>query len=98
MLISLVVCTRDRCSSLRTCLEYIRRLESPGEWELIVVDNGSNDGTAELVRDFAEGASFRVVLVYEPKRGLGRARNAGIARATGEIIAFTDDDCYVSRD
>ena len=98
MLISLVICTRNRCTSLRSCLEYVQRLESPGEWELVVVDNGSTDGTADLLKDFVEKASFRVVLVYEAKPGLGRARNAGIAKATGEIIAFTDDDCYVSRD
>src|SRR5215469_9920321 len=98
MLISLVICTRNRYSSLRNCLEYIQRLESPGEWELVVVDNGSTDGTADFLKGFVEKASFRVVLAYEPKSGLGRARNTGIAKATGEIIAFTDDDCYVSPD
>lgn len=98
MLISLVICTRNRLSSLRVCLEHIQRLQSPGEWELVVVDNGSNDGTAELLKAFAERASLRVTLVYEPKSGLGGARNTGIAKATGEIIAFTDDDCYVAPD
>jgi len=39
-----------------------------------------------------------MVVVREPKSGLGRARNAGIAKASGEILAFTDDDCYVSPD
>lgn len=98
MLISLVICTRNRCSILRDSLEYIERLQSPGEWELVLVDNGSTDGTSELMRDFAARSPFRVVLVSEPKPGLGGARNAGIANATGEIIAFTDDDCYVSAD
>lgn len=98
MLISLVICTRNRCSALRGCLERIDRLESPGEWELVVVDNGSTDGTADWLRSFAERSSVRVVLVSEPKPGLGGARNAGIAKATGQIIAFTDDDCYVSPD
>jgi glycosyltransferase involved in cell wall biosynthesis len=96
VLISLVLCTRNRCSALRACLEHIERLESPGEWELVIVDNGSTDGTAALLIGFAERPSFRVVLVSEPKPGLGRARNVGIAKATGDIIAFTDDDCYVS--
>jgi GT2 family glycosyltransferase len=98
MLISLIVCTRNRSSSLHACLEYIKRLESPGEWELVIVDNGSNDGTAKLLKSFSEQAPFRVVIVEEPGIGLGRARNAGIAAATGEILAFTDDDCYVSPD
>jgi GT2 family glycosyltransferase len=98
MLISLIVCTRNRTSSLDACLEHIGRLESPGEWELVIVDNGSSDGTANLLKGFAEQAPFRVVVVEEPRCGLGRARNAGIAAATGEILAFTDDDCYVSSD
>jgi len=98
MLISLVICTQNRCSTLRTCLEYVLRLQSPGEWELIVVNNGSTDATSEVLASFADKAPFRIVLVYEPKSGLGRARNAGIAKATGEIVAFTDDDCYVSPD
>jgi len=50
------------------------------------------------LRGFAERSSLRVVLVSEPKPGLGGARNAGIAKATGKIIAFTGDDCYVSSD
>jgi GT2 family glycosyltransferase len=76
----------------------VEGLESPGDWELVVVDNGSTDGTAEWLRGFAERSSLRAVLVSEPKPGLGAARNAGIAKATGQIIAFTDDDCYVSPD
>ena len=76
----------------------MERLESPGEWELVIVDNGSTDGTAEWLRGFAERSSLRPLLVSEPKPGLGGARNAGIAKATGQIIAFTDDDCYVSPD
>lgn len=98
MLISLIICSRNRSSSLRRCLEYVEHLESPGEWELVVVNNGSTDDTAELLKAFRESASFRVVVVEEPREGLGRARNAGIAAATGEILAFTDDDCYVSPD
>ena len=63
-----------------------------------MVDNGSTDGTAELLQGFAARVSFRVTVVNEPRKGLGSARNAGLAVATGEILAFTDDDCYVSPD
>jgi glycosyltransferase involved in cell wall biosynthesis len=98
VLISLIVCTRNRCSSLRDCLEYVRRLESPGDWELVIVDNASTDQTADLLKTFVENIPFGVRLVFEPIPGLGRARNAGVAKASGEIIAFTDDDCYVSSD
>jgi glycosyltransferase involved in cell wall biosynthesis len=99
VLISLVICTCNRCSALRACLERIERLESPSEWKLVVVDNGSTDGTADLLRSFAERSALRVVLlVSEPKPGFGRARNASIVKATGQVIAFRDDDCYVSSD
>jgi GT2 family glycosyltransferase len=98
VLISLIVCTRNRCSSLRACLDYLRRLQSPGDWELIIVDNASTDRTGDLLKTFVENIPFGVRLVFEAKPGLGRARNAGVAEASGEIIAFTDDDCYVSSD
>lgn len=98
MLISLIICTRNRVASLGNCLDYVRRLQSPGDWELVVVDNGSSDGTRDFLKDYAAAAPFPVTLVHEPEPGLGRARNAGIAKAAGTIIAFTDDDCYVSTD
>jgi glycosyltransferase involved in cell wall biosynthesis len=97
--ISLIICTRNRRSSLGKCLQYVEKLQSPpGAWELVIVDNGSTDGTAEFLRDFSRNASAPVALVYESERGLSRARNAGISRATGDILAFTDDDCYLDAD
>jgi hypothetical protein len=81
------------------CLEHVGRLESPeGGWELIVVDNGSTDGTPQLLEEFVRSARFPVTCVSEPRPGLARARNAGMARARGALYAFTDDDCYVSSD
>jgi glycosyltransferase involved in cell wall biosynthesis len=97
--ISLIICTRNRCHALAACLEHVERLQvPPGGAEVIVVDNGSTDGTAEAVRRFAAAAKCQLCLVREPNAGLGRARNAGLARARGHIIAFTDDDCYVCPD
>jgi hypothetical protein len=65
---------------------------------LIVVDNGSSDDTAATVREFAARACFPVRYVFEPKPGLGNARNSGVAMAGGAIVAFTDDDCYPAPD
>lgn len=96
--ISLVVCTRNRASSLPACLAALNRLESDVAYEVVVVDNGSTDHTAAILADYASTAHTRVVVVYETNTGLSNARNAGIQVAQGEIIAFTDDDCYPTPD
>jgi hypothetical protein len=96
--LSLVICTRNRCAQLVPCLETIQRIEFERPWELIVVNNGSDDATALVVQEFIKAASFPVRHVFEPKLGLGNARNAGVAAASGEVLAFTDDDCYPAPD
>jgi GT2 family glycosyltransferase len=64
--------------------------------EIVVVDNGSRDGTRDVVRAHAE--TLPVNYVVEPRPGLSNARNRGVAVARGALIAFTDDDCNVDRD
>lgn len=93
-----MICTRNRAEQLKPCLEYVARLEASCPWELIVVDNGSTDATREILASFAASAAFPVTVLFEPKPGLGRARNTGWRAAKGEIIAFTDDDCYLAHD
>ena len=84
--ISVVVCTRDRADMLSDCLQALTSMEYPA-YEIIVVDNASsNQDTARLVR------SYPVRYVREPRPGLDWARNCGIAAASHDLIAFTDDD------
>lgn len=64
----------------------------------MVVDNGSDDQTSAVVERFASGFQGQLIYVFQPIKGLSNARNAGCAVATGEILAFTDDDCYVDPD
>jgi GT2 family glycosyltransferase len=66
-------------------------------FELIVVDNNSNDGTREIVQRFAD-VDARVRYVFESQQGLAYARNAGIRKAHAPLIAFTDDDVRADRD
>jgi glycosyltransferase involved in cell wall biosynthesis len=98
MRLSVVVCTRGRPAQLGGCLERFRGLSSAAAWELVVVDNGPGDGTSEVLRRYRSEARHPVTVVEEPKPGLGRARNRGWEAAGGELIAYTDDDCYPAHD
>lgn len=95
--ISLVICTRNRAKKLNECLISVRNSLIPEDFELIIVDNCSSDDTGSVVNDFASSVNFPVKLIYAPYPGLGFARNAGLEASCGDIVAFTDDDCYVDR-
>jgi GT2 family glycosyltransferase len=89
--VSVIVCTHNGAGTLPECLQGVRRLDYP-DFELIVVSDGSSDGSAGIAR--ANGA-----LVIETDHcGLSAARNAGVAQASGEIVAFLDDDAYPDAD
>lgn len=87
MSVSVVVPTHDRRRLLRRALDSVRAQTHPPT-QVIVVDDGSRDGTAAMVRrDYPE-----VELLRQPRRGVSAARNRGIERAGGEWIAFLDSD------
>jgi glycosyltransferase involved in cell wall biosynthesis len=93
--VSLIVCTRDRAARLPDFLACIALLEPPpGDWELILVDHASTDETPRLLAAFVSGAPFRALHLRSTARALSGAKNDGLARAGGDILAFTDDDCY----
>jgi GT2 family glycosyltransferase len=90
--ISVVVCTHNGNGTLRRCMEGLSRLNYP-DFEVIFVDDGSTDPSAVLrARDFG----FR--LIQTENRGLSSARNTGWQAATGEIVAYLDDDAWPDRD
>lgn len=97
----MVVCTRNRGAHLRPTLDSVAAAalaETAVQVELVIVDNGSTDDTAAVISAFKAGSPIAVVDVVEPLAGLSRARNRGLSVATGEIIAFTDDDCRLEPD
>jgi hypothetical protein len=63
--------------------------------EICLVDSASTDATLQVMNRFSDGCDLAVKIANANKPGLGRARNLGIEISTGEIIVFTDDDCYV---
>jgi glycosyltransferase involved in cell wall biosynthesis len=98
MNISLVICTRNRAAQLGACLDRVAEIDFAGAWQFVIVDNGSTDATAKVIEDFVARAPMPVRHVTQPVKGLSNARNAGWQAASGDIIAFTDDDCYVAPD
>ena len=91
-LVSVVICAYNAERTMRACLESLRALKYPN-YEVVIVDDGSRDSTAEISMDFPE---FR--LIRQPNKGLSVARNVGMQAATGEIVAYTDSDCVVDPD
>jgi glycosyltransferase involved in cell wall biosynthesis len=96
--ISLVICTRNRAERLKACLAAVAKVHCDRPWETVIVDNGSHDDTGEVVTAFFREHQVCGRYVWEPNPGLSKARNAGIAASGGDIIAFTDDDCYPAPD
>ena len=85
--VSVVVPTYNRAELIQEAIESVLRQTTPVH-EIIVVDDGSTDSTCELVRSYGD----RVVLLRHDRRGPAAARNRGLARATGDWIAFLDSD------
>src|SRR4051812_17957240 len=75
---------------LAECLASIAG-QTERDLEVIMVDDGSTDGSAAIARRYADQDS-RFRLITQPNGGLGKARNTGIAAASGEYLAFVDSD------
>lgn len=97
MNISVILVTYNRCESLAKTLESLAGSALPKsvEWEVLVVDNNSNDRTPEVVRDFIHRYPGRFRYISEPTPGKSFGLNTGIDAAQGDILAFIDDDVTV---
>ena len=95
--VSVVISTYNRCTLLARALESLQHQDSGDvSYEVLVVDNNSTDETREVAQSLMGENPGRFRYIFEPKQGLSYARNAGIAGAYAEIVAFTDDDVRVS--
>ena len=96
---SVIICTRDRAERLDSCLTAVLRQEYP-DFEVIVVDNvPASDAVADLVarRNAAGTGGVPLQRIVETRPGLSWARNTGLRAASGQIVAFLDDDEHPDR-
>jgi glucosyl-dolichyl phosphate glucuronosyltransferase len=98
MKFSVVIATYNRAADLAATLESLAGLRPRGDWEVIVVDNNSTDGTRGVVESAVRTFPAPLRYVFEREQGRSPALNAGIGLATGDIIATTDDDVRVDPD
>jgi glycosyltransferase involved in cell wall biosynthesis len=91
--VSVVLCTFNRATLLGDAVAaLVEQIDAP-EYEVIVVDNNSTDETRRVLEPFIATGAIRCV--HEPAQGLSYARNLGIATASADVVAFTDDDVRV---
>ena len=100
MEITVLICTRNNGESLRDTLECLLTQEGAQglEYEIVVVDNQSTDGTRAVLEAYAQKFAGRLRYFYERRRGKPFALNLGVHHARGAIIASTDDDCLPASD
>jgi glucosyl-dolichyl phosphate glucuronosyltransferase len=93
--ISIVVCTFNRAPVLQRMLESFFRQEQLNEiqYELLIIDNNSNDNTAMTVQEFLSKGNTKYFI--ELNQGLSFARNRGVGESKGDVISFLDDDVLV---
>jgi glycosyltransferase involved in cell wall biosynthesis len=97
MRITIVLCTYNRCQKLARALESVAASTMPESsyWEVLVVDNHSSDQTRDVAKEFSLRYPGRFQYLFEPNQGKSFALNRGIREASGDVLAFIDDDIVV---
>lgn len=94
--ISVIVPVYNTEKYLNKCIKSIVR-QTYSNWELIIIDDGSTDGSGELI-DKAAKKDHRIIAIHQKNAGPGKARNTGLNLATGDYVVFIDSDDFIDKD
>lgn len=98
-MISVIIATRNRQRELQQMLESLARATPPaGNWEVIVIDNASSDGTGAVISELGRGGRLPLRRLLEPQLGKTFACNLGVRSSRGALLLFTDDDTLIDRE
>lgn len=89
-LVSIILCTYNRAKYLKKAVQSVIN-QNYKKWELVIVNDGSNDNTHEILKPFIK-LFKNIIYVSQPNRGIAVARNTGLQLASGEIVTFLDSD------
>jgi len=92
--VSVIIATKDRASYLEAALRSLSQQSGAPPFEVVVVDNGSTDATAQTIKDAQAAYPFEIRTIFEERPNRGAARNRGIAEASAKLIVFIDDDVW----
>jgi glycosyltransferase involved in cell wall biosynthesis len=96
-LLSVILATFNRAETLRTTLRHLADQElDPNSYEVIVIDDGSPDHTAEVVKQWIETAPFRLTYLYHSNHGPGYTQNRGLEVARAPIVLLMADDIWMA--
>jgi glycosyltransferase involved in cell wall biosynthesis len=93
--ISIIVPTYNRLALLRQCIQSLKKIKYAGLIELVIVNDGSTDGTKDFLNALQLPTNFTFIPVHQKNKGCAAARNVGVRTSTHDYIFFTDDDCVV---
>ncbi len=96
-MLTVMMATRNGADWVAQCLDSFCAMETPvGGYKLVIIDNASTDGTADIVRAYM--GRLPIILLFQPKPGKNRALNLGLEHIEGDLVVFTDDDVIVAPD
>jgi glycosyltransferase involved in cell wall biosynthesis len=97
--ITVVLCCYNSSARLKPTLEHLdkQKLDSNISWELLLIDNNSDDNTSEIAKEILNSFNSDITfeIIEEPISGLSNARKKGVKSAKGEVLIFCDDDNWL---